>query len=199
MTSRIQKIAEASARLAALQKRINETVRTRDRGPAERDRWSNACEEFHRRYPELFYPGGDKSLDELKRGESAAIATALDFLEADPMHFRSGYTKEEVWRRLRKAPLTAADKARLEATALTYLGRSIKREFWVMARAMSRLGSEGFWQSAANLADAADAPVKTRASYLLHYRDGVAAGEQFRKGLSRENAMRRYRERQSGI
>ena len=136
MTSRIQEIAEASAKLDALHKRINETVRTRDRGPAERERWSNACEEFHRRYPDLFYPGGDESLDALKRGESTAIATALDFLEADPLHFRSGYTKEEVWRCLRE------------------------REFWVMARVMSSLGSEDFWRTAANLAEAADQPRK---------------------------------------
>src|SRR5579862_7619773 len=172
MISRIEEILEASAKLDALNKRIRDTFRTRDRGPAERERWSEACKEFHRRYPGLFYPGGDKSLDALKQGESAAIAAALDFLEADPLHFRSGYTKEKVWRRLRSAPISLADKNRLEKIALRYLERRIGREFWVMAKVMSKLGSEEFWRNAANIADASDELVKTRASFLLHYRGG---------------------------
>jgi hypothetical protein len=63
MSNRIQEIRNASAKLDALNRRISETVRMRDRGPAERETWSRACDDFHRLYPELFYPGGDKSLD----------------------------------------------------------------------------------------------------------------------------------------
>jgi hypothetical protein len=199
MSNRIQEIRNASAKIDALNKRISETLRMRNSGPAEREKWSKACDEFHHLYPELFYPGGDKSLDALKRDESAAIETALDFLDADPVHFRSGYTKEEVWRRLRGASLTAGDKLRLEAIALRYVERRIEREFWVMGRVMSKLGSNEFWQNAEKLADSAEEPIKTRASYLLHYRHGVASGEQLRKKLSRERLMRKYRERQSPI
>jgi hypothetical protein len=147
MTSnRIQEIHKPSAKIVSLNKRIDETLRKRSRGPAEREEWSKACAEFHRLYPELFYPGGDNSLDALKRDESAAIQTALDFLDADPVHFRSGDTKEEVWRRLRVTSLTAGDKLRLEGIALRYLERRIEREFWVMGRVMSKLGSDEFWQ-----------------------------------------------------
>jgi hypothetical protein len=199
MSNRIQAIRRASAKINALNTRIRETLRMRNRGPAEREEWSKACDEFHHLYPELSYPGGDKSLDALKRGESEAIETALDFLDADPVHFRSGYTKEVVWRRLRGASLTAGNKLRLEGIALRYVQRRIEREFWVMGRAMSKLASNEFWQTAAKLADSAEEPIKTRAAYLLHYRDGVASGEQLRKKLSRERLMQRYRERQSLI
>lgn len=195
MTSRVEAIREASATLDALNKRIHETVRTRDRGPNERERWSRACEEFHRRYPTLFYPGGDKSLDALKSHDIGSIADALDFLDADPMHFRSGYTKEEVWRRLGRAPLTPTDKIRLEQIALRYLMRRIAREFWLMARVMSKLGSAEFWNQVAQLANSLEEPTKSRALYLLNYRDGVAAGEAFRKQLQMERLMRRYRGR----
>lgn len=197
--SRIEEIREASVTLDALNKRIDETLRTRDRGPSERERWSRACEEFHRRYPTLFYPGGDESLDALKRHDSAAIATGLDFLDADPMHFRSGYTKEEVWTRLRSAPLTPADKIRLEQIALRYLTRRIEREFWLMARVMSKLGSEEFWRDVIKLTDSAVEPMKSRASYLVQYRGGVAAGETFRKKLRMERLIERHRERQSRV
>src|SRR5690242_4163874 len=112
MTNRVHEIREASAKLDALNKRTKETFRTRDRGAEERERWSRACAEFHSRYADLFYPGGDANLDALKRHEPGSIQIAIDFLEADPQHFRSGYTKEEVWRRIRNAPLIQKDRVR---------------------------------------------------------------------------------------
>jgi hypothetical protein len=62
-----------------------------------------ACREFHARFPSLFYPGGDDALSSLRTGDRAAIQSAVDFIVADPQHFRSGYTKEYVWVRLRSA------------------------------------------------------------------------------------------------
>ena len=145
MPARIQSILDASAKLDALHERIHETVRTRDRSAEDRKRWSDACAEFHRSYSTLFYPGGDASLDALKRHDADAIETALDFLDADPRHFRSGYTKEEIWRRLRNAPLKDSVKQRLEEVALRYLDRPVGREFWYMARVMSVVTSSATW------------------------------------------------------
>ncbi len=107
------------------------------------------------------------------------MSTALDFLEADPLHYRSGYTKEEVWRRLRRAPLVPADRARLEQIALAYLERQLGREFWSMARVMSDLASKEFWVRVSELGSSAEEPKKTRATFLLHYRGGASAGEEF--------------------
>jgi len=111
VTSRVQKIREASARLDSLHKRIEETSRTRNHGAEEREQWSRACAQFHLMYPDLFYPGGDAGLDALKLYEPSAIQVAIDFLDADPKHFRSGYTKEEIWHRIRNAPLIQDDKS----------------------------------------------------------------------------------------
>lgn len=199
MTSRVQEIRDASAKLDLLNKRINETVRTRDRGAEERDRWSRACAEFHTKYAELFYPGGDASLDALKRHESGAIQLGIDFLDADPHHFRSGYTKEEVWRRIRNAPLVAQDKSRLEGIAVRYLDRRISREFWAMARVMPVIASPDFWDRVRGLAESEDEPKKTRATYLLAYEQGAAAGGQNRVKVYREWLAQKYRERQSRI
>jgi hypothetical protein len=199
MTSRIQEIREASAKLDSLNKRINETVRTRDRGTEERERWSRACAEFHTKYAELFYPGGDASLDALKRHESDAIQLAIDFLDADPHHFRSGYTKEEVWRRIRNAPLIAKDKSRLEEIAVRYVGRRISREFWAMARVMPVVASTDFWDRVRSLAESEVEPKKTRAAYLLEYEKGAAAGGQNRVKVYRKWLAQKYRERQSRI
>lgn len=197
MADRVQKIREASAQLDSLNKRINETVRSRDRGVQEREQWSRACAEFHAKYSELFYPGGDASLNALKRHEPGAIELGIDFLEADPLHFRSGYTKEEVWRRLRRAPLNRREGARLEQVALAYLARQIGREFWIMARVMSAIGSTEFWNAVAELEATTEEPKRTRASYLLQYRAGASAGEEFRKKLRMDRLMKKYREKQS--
>jgi len=199
MSDRVHKIREASAKLDSLNKRIKETVRTRDRGVEERERWSHACAEFHTKYAELFYPGGDASLDALKRHEPAAIELGIDFLEADPRHFRSGYTKEEVWRRIRNAPLSKKDKARLEEAALQYLDRKISREFWSMARVMASMASKGFWDRVRELATSEMEPKKTRAEYLAAYEQGADAGGRNRQKVYREYLARKYRERQSRI
>lgn len=197
MADSVQKILDASAMLDALHKRINETVRVRDRGSEEREQWTRACAEFHTKYAELFFPGGDASLAALKRHEPAAIELGIDFLEADPRHFRSGYMKEEVWRRLARAPLGKRERARLEKVALSYLNRQVGREFWVMGRVMSTLGSTELWDAVSELESSAEEPKKTRASYLLQYRSGPSAGEEFRKKLSMDRLMKKYREKQS--
>jgi hypothetical protein len=199
MTERVQKIREASAKLDSLHKRINETVRKRDRGAEEREEWSRACAEFHTRYSELFYPGGDASLDALKRHEPAAIELAIDFLAADPRHFRSGYTKEEVWRRMRHAPLSKKDKVRLEDAALLYLDRQISREFWSMARIMASVASREFWNRVREIAASEVEPKKTRAEYLAAFEKGAEAGGRNRQKVYRDYLMRRYSERQSRI
>jgi hypothetical protein len=71
MKSRVQEVRDASAKQDSLNQRINEIMRTRDRGSEERERWSCACAEFCANYAELFYPGGDASLDASKRHEYA--------------------------------------------------------------------------------------------------------------------------------
>jgi hypothetical protein len=192
MNPRIQAILDASAQLEALHRRVQETVRTRDRGAAERERWRQACDEFHRRHRELFYPGGEAALDALKRRESTAIDAALDFLEADPRHFRSGYTKEEVWKLLRRAALADEHRARLEEVALCYLHRHVSREFWVMARVMSTVASGPFWERLAALERTAEEPRRSRAAYLLEFRDGPDAGARFRRTLCMERLMHRH-------
>jgi hypothetical protein len=90
----------------------------------------------------------------------------------------------------------ADEKSRLEGIALRYLERRVAREFWVMARVISKLGSDKFWLEVSDLADAAEDPLKTRASYLLHYRHGISSGEQLRKKLNHERSLQRHRERQ---
>jgi hypothetical protein len=188
---RVREILAASAQLTELQKRVHETVRRRDRGPEELSRWQTACKEFRTRYPTLFYPGGQIALEALKTCGPASIETAVDFLVADPMHFRSGYTKEFLWAHLMKCRLLPLDKSRLEDAGLGYARRRIDRSFWAMGRAMSRLASSAFWKRAYDLKQASEAEVATRFGYLLVFKDGPGAGAELRRKINLEVILAR--------
>jgi hypothetical protein len=190
---RVEAIREASAKLRALHGRIHETFRTRDRGPDERERWEVACKEFHARYSSLFYPDGEPALEALRGCGSGAIQTAIDFLVADPMHFRSGYTKEYVWARLLQCSLLPDDKQRLEDAALGYTRCRIDRAFWSMGRAMGRIASPEFWTGVDALTKESNSDVSTRASYLLVFKESAAAGGLLRRRINNTVLDNRYR------
>jgi len=192
---RVKEILKASAELRSLHDRVRETARLRDRSPEAGERWAAACREFNARFATLFYPGGDDALSALRVCDPAAIEVAVDFIVADPQHFRSGYTKEYVWARLLQCSLLPTDVERLRSAALGYLQRRVDRSFWSMCRAMSRLASPDFWSKVEVLAASGEEPVSTRASYLLVFKQGAVVGGQLRRRISQEVWLKRYRQR----
>ena len=153
---------------------INALAQDRHASPAQRAAWQAACEEFYARYDSLCFPGGAAMLERVRGGDPAAIDAAVQFLVADPYHFRSGYLKERLWRWLARQALGAGARKRLERAARAYLDRRICREFWSMCKAMPRIGSAQFWtQVAARALSSTAAP---RATLLLAHGASVQAG-----------------------
>jgi hypothetical protein len=112
-------IQQNAKRVTELHGWIGETFKRRDSGPKARAEWSHACEEFHRQYDALAFPGGYAAgLEKLRAGDTYAIESALAFLEVRPYFFRSQYIRTKLKRLLKHAQLTARQTARLEA-ALT--------------------------------------------------------------------------------
>lgn len=102
--------------LRRLHQRVHETHRLRDRGPEHRQRWATACEEFHRRYDALAFPGGYGGvLERIVAGDHGTIDAALDFVECRPYFFRSGYMYKDLLRKLKRAPLTGSQARRRDA------------------------------------------------------------------------------------
>lgn len=157
---------------------INALVEVRDASPEHFRQWQAACEEFHSRYENLCFPGGGAMLARVRGGDPAAIDAAVQFLLADPYHFRSGYLKERLWRWLANQPLSASARNRLERAALSYLDRRVCREFRMMCKAMTRIGRADFWSHAAEraVAAASDPATAKRATMLLAYGSNVHAG-----------------------
>jgi hypothetical protein len=137
---RTAQILKDSAALNALNRQIDESFKLRDKSPEGRELWSAACKRFHVAFDNLFFPGGSATLLKVKAFDSSAIQVAIDFLVADPVHFRSGYIKEQLWRKVPKWTLSNNDRDRIEKAALSYLNKRIRRDFWYMCRAI-RIGT----------------------------------------------------------
>lgn len=193
MTSTTGSMHARAQKLRALQQAIHDTFAKRRRSAAEWAAWERACSDFKEAYDHLFYPGGWKQLEALAQGAPEDIDTALDYLEADPIYFRSGYLKEWIWKRLARCSLSRRQRSRLESIALAYTQRRIRREFWYMCRTMAQLGSEEFWEAVQREAAAESArPAGLRASYLAAYAQGIPAGERVRQRVLEDILRERY-------
>jgi len=152
----------------SLRWKIDETLPFRSRSVKDRSAWEDACKAFHCYYEDHFYPGGARRWALLKAGDSSEIDTAIAFLCVDPWFFRSGYMKEEIWRVLKRAPLSSKQQRTLEAIAEEYLDKALRREFWTMARYVRIHGSEGFWSRIQTAAmSQAQTFRRTKAEWLL--------------------------------
>jgi len=181
----LEQIRANSAEITRLTRRIKETCRAR--GPE----WHAACEEFHRRYDELSFPGGTAMLDRVRSRDRTPVENAVRFLEADPMHFGSGYLKEYLWRWLRRMDLSTAKIQRLEMTAFGYCDRTVSREFWEMGKAMHFLATPSFWVQVAVMVGR-DGPSAPRALYLLSHGPSVHSGATIRRQVYRAWLQKNY-------
>jgi hypothetical protein len=117
-------ILDGAARLRELDDTINREL------PKRNDEWRRACAEFHRSYDSLAFPGGlEHQLKALKIGDAYAVELAVTFLEVDAMFHRSGYIKEEIIQRLKKAALSPQQIERLEGAILHVVDDRDCREF----------------------------------------------------------------------
>jgi len=107
--------------LRALNARILETARLRNRSPEDNENWETACRTFHSRYSALAFPGGyDNALERIAASEPAAVDAALCFLEVRPYFFRSGYMYKDILRKVKRAAVNKEQAARLTEIVAAY-------------------------------------------------------------------------------
>lgn len=176
------------AEIDRLQRRVDETATLRDRSDADRQAWSDACRQFHRRFDQLAFPGGADQWSAFMAGKSRGIDAAIAFLDVDPWFLRSGYTKEIIWHRLKRFSVDAPRAALLESIALAWLRRRVRREFWAMARYLRPRASAAFWDAVAALATPEHGNTGLRAHWLQLMRTGAPV----RHGINAELLRRRY-------
>lgn len=131
----------------------------------------------------------------LTRADPALFEEVLQYLEADSLHFGSGYDKELFWRYIRRYDLKEQHIKRLCAVALKYLERPMSREFQRMCLAMAYLGMTEFWEQVQAAAESDNPRVQVNAYCLLPYANGVEAGERNRLELKSLKQKSFYRHR----
>ena len=93
-------------------------------------------------------------------------ADILDFLEADPVFFRSGYMKESLLGELKKRTLDRREAERLQAIILNVVRKPDRREFRRYCRVATIVDDQGFRQKLRDLEAADDADVRRRATWV---------------------------------
>jgi hypothetical protein len=103
------------ARLAAELNAADEDLR-RHPGNSEYQQLSRMARE------RLYSPAWEANVTALQQGDEAAVEPSIDFLDADPICFRSGYAKERLCRFLSRIDLTEVQRTRLVPIVTKALG-----------------------------------------------------------------------------
>jgi hypothetical protein len=166
--ARIDEVRHLSAEVNRLHDEMRRLAWQRDHSAADRDRWLLACREFRLRFEELRFPGGDDGWSSFIAGDPEGLDSAIAFVEADPYFHRSGYLKQDIWDRLKRSTLDAAQLNRLEAISLGYVTRPVRRrEFWHMVRFVRQRAGDSFWSALREIDAGPDRPARTRARWVL--------------------------------
>ena len=106
-------------------------------------------------------------LEKLKANEVADIDVAIDFLEADPLYFRSGYLKGRLARLLRPSQLSETQARRLNRVILNIVQRRNTYEFREFCRLAYRLCNSCLCDELNNLARSSNLAEARRAKWML--------------------------------
>jgi hypothetical protein len=86
-------------------------------------------ERFHSAVEAAYPPDFWEHYDRLKGGDARGVEMAIEFLEADPWFFRSGYIKANLARFLKRVPLSKQRVRRLESVLLKIVDERNTEEF----------------------------------------------------------------------
>jgi hypothetical protein len=101
--------------------------------------WEAALVRFEAAVDAAYPPGFETIYERLREGNAAALVDAIEFLEADPWFFRSGYIKAKLVRLIKRWPLTPVQADRLRAVVVRVVDGRDRREFRDYCRLARRL------------------------------------------------------------
>jgi len=151
-------------------KEVAETSRalheTFERGGRGSEEWHEAVPRFHEAMSQL-YDELYEIAAQLKEGSLEARELAIQYLEADPWCFRSGYMKETLLDRLRNQELAPAEAERLRKVILGVIDKGDRREFKFYARLSKKLDDPRLRQDLLDRLRGTDAGIARRALWVL--------------------------------
>ncbi len=170
--SEFRELIEAEARnIEGLNEAVKTTYKKRDESQAAMEDWRKACRRAHQ-YASLIH-GWLREIDKSNPLESPELKDfAITFLEMDPMYFGSGYIKERLLRRLKRAKLNEAEFARLTAVLVDAVRTRGRREFRYYCRLAAVLQPPEVLEESLRLVASPDGRTCARAQMMLQYLQG---------------------------
>ncbi len=162
---------ERALAVEAARREVDRTFRNVTRRHDEADpataAWLEAVRRFHAAlataYPAAFW----EDVERLAAGDPAGLDSAIGFLEADPMFFRSGYLKASLTRYAKRVPHDGDQRRRLEAVILSIVDRRDGREFRHYCRLARRIAGGHLRGELEARLKASDPAVRRRARWVL--------------------------------
>ncbi len=133
------------------------------------EEYLRALSEWHQTVAEAYPPEFWDDYALLRAHNPSAVESALLFLEADPIFFRSGYVKTNLLRSLGQVALSEEQRNRLQEAVLNVVRSRYGREFRDYCRLARRIDSPGFRAAIEALTADRDAHVRRRAGWMLYY------------------------------
>jgi hypothetical protein len=163
-SERARTVNEAQAEIHSA---FKEVVKRNDESDPRTQRWRNAIKAFNVAYARV-YPEDLRLFEQgALPGSDVDTADILDFLEADPFFFRSGYMKESLLGELKRRTLDRREVERLQSIILKVVRKPDRREFRRYCRVATIVDDPDFRQKLKDLEAADDADVRRRVTWVL--------------------------------
>ncbi|MEP7284647.1 MAG: hypothetical protein ABI947_02625 [Chloroflexota bacterium] len=129
-------------------------------------------------------PGFWEDFEQLRNRNSTGLPIAIEFLEADPWFFRTGYVKEKLIRYILRLDLSASDAARLRKVVIAAVDQRYRREFRDYCRLARKVDAPELRQALHERLTHENTDIRRRAQWMW---DGLE------KGVHRSGFMREWR------
>lgn len=148
-------------------------VNRNDEDDPRTKRWHDAIAAF-RAASERVYSDPLQQFDQgIKRVSEIDTVDMLDFLEADPVFYGSGYMKEKLLRELKRRKMDSREVERIRAIIINIIRTpDHHREFSDYCRVATAVADERFRDEIESLARSRSTPIALRASCALMALDG---------------------------
>jgi hypothetical protein len=161
--------AERAAEVEAAHKLVLATFEEKRRLGSEmaERRWHAASRQYNAALENAYPAGFADAMRDLKRGDTFGLDLAIEFLEADPMFFRSGYMREDVLRYVGRVPRTEVQNERLRRAVLQIVDRRDGRDFRRFCALARHLDNDWLRSELARRIEGASLPIRRRARWML--------------------------------
>ena len=137
------------------------------RDPVTIEAWKRTVAVFWSADASAFPQDFHASVEKLKARDPSGVERAIEFLDADPIFFQSGYWKSRLVRYLLQAPLTPQQKDRLKEIVLKIVQRRNTWEFQAFCRLAYLLRDGDISVRLRELSELPDPSTTQRAKWML--------------------------------